>query len=331
MQKISEIAAGIHHDIEKLDSLSSLLKNIDRTLQIFIKNDEKERLYEYDKLRQEVVSLNNQLKLRGLPEANTYEKELETIKEILNSNDWPEAVYASLICDSEEKSKLRAEQILDQFVCEHLIGKKLLDYGCGDGFIVIKAKEREVKYALGYDLLSNNVKIPQEDFTSNFNVVSSNGPYDIILVNDVLDHITGMSPIEALIQIKSVLSPKGRVYVRNHPWSSRHGGHLYLQKNKAFAHLVLDEIELARVCGIESDHNIKVVKPLETYPYWFEQSGFKIIEENPIIEEVENFFQEPSIINDRICKQINKQTMLNQMKISFVEYVLEPNNFSNLL
>ena len=327
MEKIYQIAAGIHYDIDKLCSLTDLLKEIQKTLQAFIETNEKNHLYEYEKIKQDVADLTKQLKIRGLPESNNYEKDLDEIKQLINSDDWSEAVYTSSICDDQEKCDLRADQILDQFVCESIKNKKFLDYGCGEGQVVMKAKEREASFFLGYDLQNKNLKIPKQHFEDNFHKVSENGPYDIILAHDVLDHIVGISPIEALIQIKSVISPNGKLYVKNHPWSSRHGGHTYLQANKAFLHLILDDVELARLYGIECEHNLKITNPLETYPYWFEQAGFKIIQENPIIEEVELMFQEPSKIKDRLAKNFkNPQSMVNQMKISFVEYVLEPNN-----
>lgn len=125
-------------------------------------------------------------------------------------------------------------------------------------------------------------------------------------------------------QIRDILTPKGRVYVKTHPWCSRHGGHIYTQKNKAFIHLIFDEIELMRMSGISSEPTLKITKPLETYGKWFTEAGFKIISEIPEINEVEKFFLTPSKVNDRLKRHWNDSTeMKNNMRITSVEYVLE--------
>jgi hypothetical protein len=86
---------------------------------------------------------------------------------------------------------------------------------------------------------------------------------------------------------------------------------------------VLDEIELTRVYGVQSDHNIKVVTPLETYRYWFEQAGFVIKSELPTKTTVEPFFTMPSVINERLKKHWSTDVIQNYMEIDFVEYIVE--------
>jgi len=249
---------------------------------------------------------------------------LQGLKEMLDSGDWPAAVDPEQICaEDSDKKAARANNILDLFIGENLKDKKFLDYGCGSGEVVLEAAKREAR-AMGYDINPSTFDPESLLLTADFEEVRKMAPFDIVLVHDVFDHIEHIDPLQALFQIKEILSPHGRMYVRNHPWSSRHGGHLYDAKNKAFMHLVFDEIELTRIGGYVADYNIRVVDPLGTYRYWFHETGFDIKEEYPIKHEVEKFFTQPSIVWEKLkAHWPDSETQINFLEIEFVEYILE--------
>lgn len=132
------------------------------------------------------------------------------------------------------------------------------------------------------------------------------------------------------MQAKSVLAPEGRIYIRNHPWSAKHGGHLYEQINKSYLHLVMDEVELARAGGFSCQHNIKVINPIETYNHWIKEAGLKITSEIPTKSDVPQFFKEGSLIREKLLKLWGDESaMLANMEIEFVEYVVELSDNSN--
>ena len=291
---------------------------------------EEQFLWELRLLKSEVSEIKTQLKKYGLPDADQYEKRLQSLKEACHSKQWPQAVDPETICsENDEKALERATCIIHLVINESLEKKKFLDIGCGQGHVVTKARELGSE-AFGYDLHSENFRFQAPWFTSSFEEVYKNAPYDVILLHDVLDHLEEVDPIALMHRVKEILSNEGRVYIRNHPWSSRHGGHLYEQINKAFAHLVFDEIELTRMGGHQCKYNIKVVRPIETYRHWFKSSGFEIKSETPIKTPVEPFFLEPSYVHENLSEiWKTKSEMEENMEIDFVEYTLELPKESN--
>lgn len=324
-KEIIEILAGIDAHMKKFEAMMSLMKEIKSTLIEIKNNQERTMAYEFQKLRKDQNDILIQLKKRGMPEINKYEQELDEVRQLFNSDEWPVAVPQELICgEDQNRINQRSECIFDLLITEPIRGKKFLDYGCGQGHTTLKAVERDASVVIGYDVDLTKCVSKDKKFTDSFDVVRSNGPYDIILVHDVLDHIRGIDPIQALVQIRSVLANQGKVYINNHPWSSRHGGHLYTQKNKAFAHLIFDDVELTRIDGLQAEYNIKVVTPLDTYRYWIKEAGLDIVSESPIKNNVEDFFLKPSLVNQRLSYHFKEpETMATHLSISFVEYVLQ--------
>lgn len=323
MKRIDAIAYDIEAHLRKLESFIGILKEVKESIVSLKETQERMMLYEHNNLRRDVLEITNNLKRYGLPTASEYEKTLNDIKNLIEKGDWPLAIENSLLCNSDEQIQKRADAVLDLLVAENLKGKRFLDYGCGKGHTIPSALKREAALVMGYDI-TDEYEFDRQNFTSNFDVVKNNAPYDIILLHDVLDHIQVLDPVQAIVQAASVLSPNGRIYLRNHPWSSRHGGHLYLGKNLAFLHLIFDEIELTRCLGIQPDHVLKISQPVETYRHWFREAGLSIKDEFIIRTEVEPFFKNHQAILDKLSKIWESNEVIESyMEIDFVEYVLE--------
>lgn len=320
-EKLNELIIGVDRRLRSLDEIISPLRQIRTELEKLRIYQDKSMQFEIQKLQQHVALLTDEVKKGKTGETNSYEHELQEIRSLLDQNVWPNAVDPERICDSDEKAVERAGSILDFLVAENLRKKCFLDFGCGKGHTLNEARKREARVVVGYDPKNESA----DPYVFNdFEAVKKNGPYDVILFHDVLDHAVGVDPVFLLFQAKSVLQPKGKIYIRNHPWSSRHGGHLYATKNKAFLHLVFDEIELTRIGGLVCEPNIKVTTPLETYRFWFSQAGLKILHEMPIRESVEDIFSMPSLVHQRIKKHWQDPLKMSQdLEISFVEYILE--------
>jgi SAM-dependent methyltransferase len=230
---------------------------------------------------------------------------------LLYSKEWPQAVYDAQIADenSEKDKDERAEGITD-ILLPSLDGKRFLDFGCGEGHIVNYASKFALK-SVGYDIVKNSrSRFDWEDdsegilFTTDFEKAKSNGPYDIILIYDVLDHAQNSAPQEILVAAKSLLAEGGKIYLRTHPWTARHGGHSYRKINKAFVHLVFTEDELKSI-GLELENNLKLTFPLHSYESWIKDSGLKnSIEPELDQQDVEPFFRDNPIVKSRIMRHL---------------------------
>lgn len=250
------------------------------------------------------------------------------LKELLESNEWPEAVQPELICDeNNDKEKIdRANGILDVFVDELVESKKVLDFGTGEGHLPYCAVNAGASLAIGYDNKPENFKFQENDklkLTHDWQVVFSNKPYDVITVFDVMDHLKHETPVNVLLNLKTVLAPKGKIYVRYHPFLSRHGSHLYKKMNKAYMHLVFTEDELKVLLdGYETEKNDNLVlNPIKSYTVYPSMAKLKIEKETFKKSGVEEFFKS-DLVSKRIVRNTGtEQLPLKYMDIEFVDHV----------
>jgi SAM-dependent methyltransferase len=227
----------------------------------------------------------------------------EEIKSLLESTEWPQAIDAELICDpsSEEDKLLRAEGIVDLIIETSLTSKRFLDYGCGEGHVSLKALTKSPAISVGFDINQQWQNKDQDKLilTTDLDTVRNHGPYDIILLHDVIDHVD--QPIEVLTNVKSLLSTNGAVYLRAHPFCSKHGTHLYHQLNKAYLHLILNEEEMNEL-GLKPMFCNKVRYPLIQYKMMLDKVGFEVVRYNILREGVNSFFKS-GLIRQRIMNR----------------------------
>lgn len=248
---------------------------------------------------------------------------------LLESDLWPIAVNPSLICEPTEEDKMvRAGTILETLITKKIKNLNFLDLGCGEGHTAIKAKEFGAIKSVGYDIKKQgNLEWEKEEdgllLTTKYENLIKRMPFDIILIYDVIDHIENDQVVSFLAKAKTLMNQKGTIYLRCHPFCSRHGGHIYNQLNKAFAHTILSNAELA-VLGIKNDHpQEKIFKPMKIYERQISDAILKIRKRKITETPVENFFRKEPLCS-RILKNFDTLDFPEfQMKQDFIDYELD--------
>lgn len=196
----------------------------------------------------------------------------ESLEQLILSDFWPKAVPESLIVRGQEAVSHRSKSIISSFV-GNLEGKKFLDFGCGNGGCATTAAV-QADYAIGYDIEEAEEWVDGVNLTTNFGQVKENGPYDVILLYDVFDHIEENKINSVLYQMHSVCHVDTIIKVRCHPWTSIHGGHVYEKLNRAYAHLFLTDEQLEKY---QSSKVRKISRPLKTYNEAWNSANFTIV------------------------------------------------------
>lgn len=233
---------------------------------------------------------------------------LETLfNNIEEDKDWPVAVSPILIIDqsNQDDQEQRAKNIVELAVEAEIENLNVLDFGCGAGFTTNELLEKNPRSVIGYDPTENenwkNYNKKKLKFTSDYEEMKNNGPYDFILIYDVLDHLTNEDPKEVLQKLGKLLTKEGLMFIRCHPFTSPHATHLYYKLNKAYLHLIFPEKFLEEK-GLVGENVRKVIHPMFTYKNWITKAELSIIKEDKIIEPVDEFFTK----NPFLTKQINK-------------------------
>lgn len=243
--------------------------------------------------------------------------------DLMRSSHWPQAIDPDLLCETEEDKFERSNYIFEFLVQETLKNKTFLDFGCGEGHCVVNSVEKKGSLkSVGFDLKIPTIKTDSKNaiFTTSWEEVVEQGPYDVILLLDVLDHLTNGDPVTILKDIKSVLKDEGNIYVRFHPWMSRHATHVYKKFNKAFAHLILTKDELEEYDSLDT---LKVFRPRLTYDGWIKDAELKIKSSKDSMKAVEDFFKAPQIAEVIKINTGFTEFPSYQMSLEYIDYILK--------
>lgn len=254
---------------------------------------------------------------------------------IINNPNWPEAVPQDLLADitSEDDMNCRAGTIIDCTIDVDMQGKTFLDFGCGDGYVAREALNRGVEKSVGYDIFISDkwesVKqgLTNLEFVDDYDELKGQ-KFDIILIYDVIDHCE--KPLGLLVQAKKLLADDGVIYLKCHPWTSRHGTHIYKTLNRAYVHLLVKDENLKKM-GHNGLKVRKLLHPIQSYREWIDRSGLVIKDEKVITNNLDKFFRDNEKTRKSIYKhwsaelekgEISEDSINRILEIEFVEYTL---------
>lgn len=279
--------------------------------------------------RPKSISQNPEVDEQARIEAEHKAARKKHLQSLLDIDCWPESVPEHLMAGPTDDDQIkRARAVLDMMLDRSMESLNFLDFGCGEGWVANEALKRGCKLSTGYDITPNDnwEKLDHgAQFTSVYNEIPKNH-YDVIFLFDVLDHC--FDPEEVMKQVYDCVKGTGVVYVRCHPWTSRHATHLWKKGfNKAYLHLFFTWEEMHSLLGESPMFTRPEKNPIEAYNAWF-KPHFNIVKFRPIEEPVSEFFQVPAfkelLANEQGIEMSEIDTYLERMKIQFVDFCLTP-------
>jgi SAM-dependent methyltransferase len=165
-----------------------------------------------------------------------------------------------------------------------LDGRRVLDLGCGDGFITLGlALGTGASRVVGTDIVATDVEelgrlsrsalrreLPENlsfETCTETSLPFETASFDVVTSWSVFEHVS--RPVEVLSEVRRVLRPGGYVFLQIWPlYHSEHGSHLWYWYPEGFAHLrrPVDELraEVATSTALESDVVDAVLVDLDT-------------------------------------------------------------------
>jgi len=246
----------------------------------------------------------------------------DNIDNLILSDLWPNEVAPSLIVRNERQITIRAKSIAHSYGLHKMHGKKFLDFGCGNGAVVIEACKMGL-FAFGYDHVQQWSDL--DNFSIDKDYILSNGPYDIISLYDVIDHImTHDEAVEAMSFVRGCATSDTVINVRCHPWISRHGGHLYETINRAYAHILLSEEEYQKHATVKVR---KITRPLAQYAKIFENAGLIVCNEETHMSRIP---MEEMFLSEHLVKMFSAKLsggdadwQSHVLPLAFIDYKLK--------
>ncbi len=208
--------------------------------------------------------------------------------QIISALVYPSAIDDFMIATTPEEKYIRAVSILESFVERDLRGVSFYDYS-QDPEVLTEAGKRGATF---------------------------DPPYDIVVLFDVIDHIVDRSLVDILREVSQNLKSGGELFVRCHPWCSRHATHLYRQCNKAYLHLLFTEEELIQLQMNSRPTRKCDFPPDDYYRNCYREAGLKVKSEIIIRQPPEALFFQESI------RMLFDPVVVPFLDIQFIDYVL---------
>lgn len=137
-----------------------------------------------------------------------------------------------------------------------IAGKRILDYGCGQGYQAVALALNGAKYVLGLDISEKGLQKGRELARKQsvghqvefFNKLDDyfKGRFDIVISQNSMEHFT--DPSKALDDMKTALHQNGTMLITfAPPWFAPYGGHTHFFTKIPWVHIIFDEKTIMNV------------------------------------------------------------------------------------
>lgn len=209
-----------------------------------------------------------------------------------------------------------------------LENKVVLDAGCGLGGRTAYYSEKGAESIVGIDMDENHIKYSKEFavyknikntsfLVANFiDIPLESNHFDVIILNDALEHIRIDYLERALPELKRVLKPGGKLFLEFPPWTSPFAAHLYDQIAIPWCQYLFPERTLikyietkntgTRLGNLSSIEHFKELNRLNKKPFIKLMQKLNFIElhfQQRIIKNL-NFLKVVPILNEFITNRI---------------------------
>lgn len=240
-----------------------------------------------------VESLASILRLQQLVASARSELSIARLGQDLFSADWPVA---------------QPYYPLDDLLYSNRLANLLLPTNIAGSLLVVRDQPGRL-----CDVLSATKRFTKVDWVNPSSLSDLSDRYDHALVIECLENAEHLAD-----ELSKTVHTGGIIAIRIKPWTARHGGRGLL--NKAFAHLLLSEIEIAEL-GLEWQPPLqKPIRPI----LWAEQqlSPWKTINRSVQQTPVEPFFRQFEQALRGVLAVSSESELFRIMSVDYLDYLV---------
>ncbi|MGE4064491.1 MAG: class I SAM-dependent methyltransferase [Rhodospirillaceae bacterium] len=143
-------------------------------------------------------------------------------------------------------------------------GKRVLDYGCGDGFQAVAMAEAGAAFVLGVDIVEQRLNHARRMARGIPNVVFARaieGEFDVAISLNSFEHFP--EPDRNLDELAAAITPGGLILITfGSPWLSPYGSHMNFFTDLPWVNVLFPEKTVFRVRQLYRDDTLLTYVPL---------------------------------------------------------------------